>query len=121
MSGGDLAEDQLIISFAGLRITVSQGFGGWQLSFGSEFVYRCPGLYRTPCRAPVAEESVEEPSRDRFRLKTPEEERLLASTGPDEIGSFELGHLAASAAHLASVGPWTPWLGLIEPGSLPLR
>ena len=108
MSGGDLAEDQLIISFAGLRISVSRDWGAGSYPSAASSSTGARASTGPLAGPPVAEESVEEPSRDRFRLKTPEEERLLASTGPDEIGSFELGHLAASAAHLASVGPWTP-------------
>ena len=102
MSERDTEEDHLVLSFAGLRISISREPAVRASSSDGARAHTGP-----LAGASRAQETVEASLGGRYRLNTPEEERLLASNTPAEIGAVALGHLGASAANLAPVGPWT--------------
>eukprot|EP00439_Symbiodinium_sp_Y106_P025592 s4487_g3.t1 len=99
---GRVVEDHLVLSFAGLRISISREPAVRASSSDGARAHTGP-----LAGASRAQETVEASLGGRYRLNTPEEERLLASNTPAEIGAVALGHLGASAANLAPVGPWT--------------
>lgn len=113
MSDCEAQSERLIIAFAGLRISIerSGSAASSSASASSYQVVSSPGARSTT--GPLAGEESSQPSvatphpEDRFRLFTSAEETLLTSTSPDDIGTFELGHLRSLSSSLAAVGPWS--------------